>query len=276
MIVLTGGSGFIGSQLLPELTLRCSVVALSRNEVTAAGWVQGSFAEVETLRALDGIEIHTAIHLAAVLGDCSEEEGLLVNVLGTGTFLRYVIDRGCRRLIVASSIAAVGCMSPSFIPRVVPIPDDYPCEAVDPYGLSKGLMEDLCAYFGRRHPDLELTLFRIGSVIPDEAAVPDEMRIENSTLPFLMGGLVAVGDVVDALMDAVATPLGPGVRRFNLVAPAASTRMNTAEALAVALKARRVQLDTSFYENESRAGSSLYTLDGLIAAYGHGPQRALR
>ncbi|HEX7291244.1 MAG TPA: NAD(P)-dependent oxidoreductase [Conexibacter sp.] len=221
VVLVTGASGLLGSRLLERLSAEHRVVAMSRGAVAgpAHAWVRGSFASPEDLRALDAYRIDTCVHLGAEVGGCSEEAGLSVNVLGTARLLRRLVDRGCRHAVLASSIGAVGCLTEGFLPRALPIDDDHPCDAVDAYGLSKALMEDVAFYFARTCPELEVAIFRIGAVLTEPPKPDEETSLAASRLPFRDGGSVAAADVVQALALAVARRLGPGARRFNLVAP---------------------------------------------------------
>ena len=147
-ILVTGASGFIGQRLVKRLSANNSVVCLSRAKLAAeAVVVKGAFDRFEDLRKLDEFSFDAAVHLAAVTGGCSEEDGLSVNVLGTRRLYRYLLDRGCRQFITASSIAAVGSLHEDFYPLELPMPDQHPCLALDAYGFSKSLVEELSLYF---------------------------------------------------------------------------------------------------------------------------------
>ena len=170
--LITGASGLIGNAFAQELSAKRPVICLSRKksrgeDVTA---IQGEFHSFEDLRQLDSFDISCVVHLAAVTGGCSEEEGLAVNVLGTRRLLRYALDRGCRKFVLASSIAAAGCLSDAFLPLQLPIPDEHPCLAYDAYGFSKAMMEELTRYFHRVVPDSDFINLRIGLV--DSTDVP--------------------------------------------------------------------------------------------------------
>lgn len=272
VVLVTGGTGFLGSRLIPKLALEHEVIALSRRKVAGVqAAIRGSFTSREDLRVLDQYKIESVVHLAAELLGASEEACFSTNVVGTGTLLRYMVDHGCRHFILASSIAAIGCMSEGFLPGKLPIPDDHPSHAVDPYGLSKALMEEVALYFGRQDPGIEITLFRIGGVLDEDLTPSDNALLVEARLPFLAGGLVAVSDVVDAFALSVRRRLGPGVRRINLVGPVSRTRMRVPDALRTSLGDRAFTLDTSYYETGSSEIASLYSRDRLFHTYGAQP-----
>jgi len=268
-VLVTGASGFLGSRLVARLADTHRVVALSRSPVEhAAVAVDGSFTDLADLARLDEHPIDTVVHLAATTGGSTEEGALDVNVSGTRRFLRYCVDRGITRFVLASSIAAVGCLSSDFLPRALPIPDDHPCDATDAYGLSKALMEDVAFFFARQRPDLDITMFRIGAVQPDTAEAVDEDWLGSVKAPFVsLGGIVAT-DVVEALARAVDQGAGPGVHRLNLVASQARVPIPTAEALRRVLGDRFAQVDTSYYETPGNDHASLYATDELDRIFG--------
>ena len=141
-------------------------------------FVRGEFHSFEDLRQLDGFAIECVVHLAAATGGSTEEDALNTNVVGSRRLLRYALDRGCRKFVMASSIAAVGCLDANFVPLAVPIPDDHPCLATDAYGLSKALMEEITRYFQRVVPDSDFINLRL-SVVDDPAASPPLYSVDN-------------------------------------------------------------------------------------------------
>ena len=127
-VLITGTSGFLGSNVTRDLKNRgFEVLSISRKEVAenVSSHVQGSFGSFEDLDKLRLNGSETLIHLAAVTGDATEEDALKVNVYETSRLVRYCVDKGVKRLILASSIAATGCLTKDFMPRVLPIPDEH-------------------------------------------------------------------------------------------------------------------------------------------------------
>ncbi len=109
-ILITGASGFIGRALCADMATRHRVLCLSRHDPELdLPWIRGEFGSFEDLRQLDDEAIDAVIHLAAAKGrGSSERDKVLVNVEGTRCLMRYLIDRGCKKFVLASSIAAVG------------------------------------------------------------------------------------------------------------------------------------------------------------------------
>ena len=231
-ILVTGASGFIGSALVPELAQRHEVVALGRGrpklEVPV---VRGDFQQYEDLLRLDEHRFDGAVHLGAVTGGAPEHTAIMVNAVGTRTLLHYLRHRGCRKIVTASSIAAVGFQTRAFRPLQVPIPDEHPCLDRDGYGVSKYLMEELTRYVQRQDPELDIINLRLSSVCPDDA--PRPLVTPGPLREWALGGItmMTLADAVTAFTAAVEAPLKPGLRILNTTGPRAWVAVPVAEVL---------------------------------------------
>ena len=92
------------------------------------------------------------VHLAALAHDTAgrPEQIMAVNVLGTWHVLLAAEAAGVSRVICFSSAQALGIAEGEQLPDYFPVDDDHPRRAMRPYGLSKVLVEDLCAGFTAR------------------------------------------------------------------------------------------------------------------------------
>ena len=221
-ILITGASGFVGKTLAPSLAEQHNVVCISRKDPGLdLPYVRGNFSAFEDLRQLDRYDFDVVVHLAAVTGGCFERDGILVNVEGTRCLMRYMIDRGCKKFVMASSIAVVGFQSCKFRPLRLPIPDEHPCLDRDGYGLSKYLMEEITKYYQRQNEDIDVINLRLASIAPDEQ-MPAPARV-CPLREWSLGGItvMARSDAVQAFKLAAAAPYKPGVRIMNAAGPRA-------------------------------------------------------
>lgn len=260
-ILITGASGFIGQALAPHLAGRHEVVCMSRGDPgLELPWVRGDFGSPEDLRQLDGHSIDVVVHLAAVTGGCLERDGMLVNVEGTRRLMRYLIDRGCRKFVMASSIAAVGFQSRRFRPLQLPIPDTHPCLDRDGYGLSKYLMEEVTAYYQRQVEEIDVINLRLSSVCLDKR-MPQRMKA-GPLGEWALGGLtvMARSDAVRAFSAAAEALPRTGVRTMNAAGPKAWAADPVAEILRGWWGE---EVDLSYFEREDRRHESVFDV-GLI------------
>ncbi|MBQ43960.1 MAG: hypothetical protein CME15_16055 [Gemmatimonadetes bacterium] len=260
-ILITGASGFIGQGLAPHLAGRHEVVCMSRGDPgLELPWVRGDFGSPEDLRQLDGHSIDVVVHLAAVTGGCLERDGMLVNVEGTRRLMRYLIDRGCRKFVMASSIAAVGFQSRRFRPLQLPIPDTHPCLDRDGYGLSKYLMEEVTAYYQRQVEEIDVINLRLSSVCLDKR-MPQRMKA-GPLGEWALGGLtvMARSDAVRAFSAAAEALPRTGVRTMNAAGPKAWAADPVAEILRGWWGE---EVDLSYFEREDRRHESVFDV-GLI------------
>jgi len=256
-ILVTGASGFIGRALAEALSKNHAVVCLSRtNPKLGLPFVKGDFQSYEALQALNKHEIDAVCHLAAVTGGCSERDGILVNVEGTRLLMRYLMDRGCRKFVMASSIAAVGMQSLKFRPLKAPIPDEHPCLDRDGYGLSKYLMEEVTRYYQRQNEDIDVVNLRLASIYPD--GQPRPLRAAGpKTGMWAEGGItqMSLSDAVRAFTLAAEAPRKPGVRVMNAAAPKAWVK----DPMAKVLRAWYGDgFDVSHYEQPGHEFDSVY------------------
>lgn len=121
MIVVTGGTGLIGSFLLHGLRARgLAVRALHRDTVPATAapgveWVQGDLLDVSLLAALISPEVTHVFHCAGLVSYAPQDEDALlhVNMDGTATVVDVCLARPGIRLGYVSSVAALGPPAPA-------------------------------------------------------------------------------------------------------------------------------------------------------------------
>ncbi len=232
-ILITGTSGLIGHALAAHLKTNHRVIGMGRRDPRIEGvdHVNGSFALFEDLRKLGGKRIDTVVHLAAVTGGCTERDGMLVNVDGTRRMMRYLIDAGCTKFVMASSIAAIGIQSLKSRPLSLPVPDEHPCLDSEAYGFSKFMMEKVTEYYGRQNEVIDVINLRLSSIMPDDA-----IRAPGGVSPLGQWGMGAITimllqDAVRAFTLAAEATHNPGVRIMNATAPEAWLSVPTAKVL---------------------------------------------
>ncbi len=270
-VLITGASGFIGRALATAMAARHQVLCMSRKSPGVdLPWIRGDFGSFEDLRQLDDRSVDVVVHLAAVTGGCLEREGILVNVEGTRCLMRYLMDRGCKKFVMASSIAAVGFQNKTFRPCQVPIPDEHPCLDRDGYGLSKYLMEEVTKYYHRQNPGIDVINLRLSSVCRD-----DNMPAPGGPRPltaWALGGItiMALSDAVRAFAMAAEAPQAPGVRTMNAAGPKAWAAVPVAEILTNWWGS---DVDVSFFEQPGHEQDSVFDVSHIRTELGFVAQR---
>jgi UDP-glucose 4-epimerase len=276
-ILITGTSGFIGNALAKTIKENSDhdLICLSRSptELPGAIKIRGDFSDPNELRKLDPHEgIDTLVHLAAVIGGSTEEDGLRVNVAGTHHLLRYLIERGCKKFVLASSIAAVGMQSVKFRPLQLPMPDEHPCLDRDGYGFSKYLMEEVTRYLSRQNESLDFINLRLASIAPDDRQLTP---LQPGPVPVWGMGRISImflSDTVRCLIAAVEAPHNPGVRILNAVGSQSCTAVPVPDLMRSWYGNEADELDFSHYERTGREKDPVYDISRIREELGFVPQ----
>jgi UDP-glucose 4-epimerase len=156
--LVTGGAGFIGSNLVDALVARGDdVVVLDdlstgrRDQVhRSARLVEGSIVDPEALARAFGGEPEVVFHLAAQIdvrhSVADPARDALINVGGTIRVLEAAQRAAVRRLVFSSTGGAIHGEA-----DVVPTPEDAPARPLSPYGQAKLAAEGYVGLFGRLH-----------------------------------------------------------------------------------------------------------------------------
>jgi UDP-glucose 4-epimerase len=275
-VLVTGTSGFVGAELARSMSGAHDVVCLSRRPTGVEGVtaLQGDFATEEGLALVDGA-IDAVVHLAAVTGAGTERACMAVNVLGTHLLLRTLIDRGCRKFVLASSIAAIGFQSARFRPLQVPIPDEHPCLDRDGYGVSKYLMEEVTRYVSRQEDDVDIINIRLASVIPEDRTPAPVQPGPVGQWSIGAPSLLYLSDAVRCFRMAAESAHKPGVRIMNAVGAQACVGAPVPDILRAWYGADADALDMSHYERPGHERDPLYSIDRVREEIGFTPARSV-
>jgi dihydroflavonol-4-reductase len=215
-VLVTGGTGFLGSHLIDRLLEDpdTEVHALVRNPaktrwLPAGGRLRLLEGDLRRLPELpDGLS--AVYHLAGLTKATRTSDYYTVNEAGTASLFRALAaGAGSPRVIHLSSLAAAGPSSPGR-----PVREEDPPRPVSPYGMSKLAAEREALAHKDRFP---LAVLRVAAVYgPRDEDFLDFFRvIRRGVLP-LYGrrpktlSLCHAGDVVEAVLRAAKAPLATG------------------------------------------------------------------
>jgi nucleoside-diphosphate-sugar epimerase len=249
--LVTGGAGFIGSNLVRALLERGDEVRVldnfsTGNRANLAGLdvaiVEGELRSYERVHnAVRGTEV--VYHLGA-LGSVprSVQDPLTssaVNIEGTLNVLLAARDEGVRRVVFSSSASIYGSS------RQMPTSEDWTPDPVSPYGVAKLAAERYCVSFSRVYESFESVVLRYFNVFGPRqspfsqyaAAVPLFITKIAAGEPIDVYGdgeqsrdFTYVGNVVDATIRAGAAA-GANGEIFNVAAGSPASVNRVADAI---------------------------------------------
>ncbi|ADV85309.1 TPA: UDP-glucose 4-epimerase GalE [Vibrio vulnificus] len=230
-ILVTGGSGYIGSHtciqmieagmtpIILDNLYNSKLLVLDRIEqVTGVRptFYQGDIRDSEILQHIFAQhDIQGVIHFAGLkaVGESVEKPLMYYdnNVSGTLNLVREMDKAGVKSLIFSSSATVYGD------PASVPIREDFPTSATNPYGRSKLMVEECLTDFHKANPDWSITLLRyFNPVGAHESGLlgEDPQGIPNNLLPFVAQVAVGRREKLGVFGDDYPTPDGTGVRDY--------------------------------------------------------------
>jgi len=242
-VLVTGGAGFIGSNLVRALLERGDDVRVLDNFSTGnranldgldVDIVEGELRSYE--RVHNAVRTTEIVYHLGALGSVprSVQDPLTssaVNVEGTLNVLLAARDEGVRRVVFSSSTSVYGSS------RSLPTSEEEPCDPISPYGVAKLAAERYCVSFSRVYEAFETVVLRYFNVFGPRqspfsqyaAAVPLFIRAIAAGEPVPINGdgeqsrdFTYVGNVVDATLRAADTP-GVSGEIFNVAAGAPAT-----------------------------------------------------
>ena len=246
MILVTGGTGYIGSHTCVALVqaghdlLILDNLCNSRADVVdrletlcgkRPGFVEGDVRDAATLDKLFARHpIAAVVHFAGLkaVGESVEKplEYYDNNVHGTLRLLAAMGRAKVRAFVFSSSATVYGD------PASVPIGEDFPRSATNPYGRSKLIVEDILADLHRAEPDWRIARLRyFNPVGAHESGLigEDPQGIPNNLMPFVAQVAAGRREFLNVWGNDYPTPDGTGVRDYIHV-------MDLAEGHAAALR----------------------------------------
>lgn len=155
-VLVTGGAGFIGSNLVKELLTRGHAVRVLDNLLSGYATNLVPFPDVEFVKgdvrnaelvdaAVKGCEV--VFHLAASVGNKRSIDLPIddaeINVIGTLRILEAARKYGVRKVVASSSAGIFGEL------KTLPIREDHAIEPDSPYGASKLCEEKQCLAYAK-------------------------------------------------------------------------------------------------------------------------------
>lgn len=230
-VLITGGAGYIGSHTCVELLAAGHELVVVDNlgnskteslrrvrEISGRplDFVRADLRDAATLETLFSAHRFDAVIHFAGLKAVGESSALPLeyydnNIGGTLALCRAMGEAGVKRLVFSSSATVYGD------PATVPIREDFPLSATNPYGRSKLFIEEILRDLHRADSSWDIALLRYFNPVGAHASGrigEDPNGIPNNLMPFI--GQVAVGkrEALQVFGDDYPTPDGTGVRDY--------------------------------------------------------------
>jgi UDP-glucose 4-epimerase len=250
-ILLTGGAGYIGSHTYIELVKvgfkpvildnfsNAKPEVFNRLKAITGQDIEWVNADVRDRAALDAVfakwSFSAVVHFAGwkAVGESVAKplEYYDNNVVGTLRLLDAMKAANVKNLVFSSSATVYGD------PHAVPILEDFPLSATNPYGRSKLMVEDILRDLRVAEPDWNIALLRyFNPVGAHESGLigEDPQGIPNNLMPFVSQTAVGKRAKLSVFGGDYATPDGTGVRDYIHVVDLAIGHVKALQKLATA------------------------------------------
>ncbi|AQA16885.1 UDP-glucose 4-epimerase GalE [Halioglobus japonicus] len=230
-VLVTGGAGYIGSHACVSLVeagftvvvldnlCNSSREAVARVEQITGADIPAIEGDIRDAQCLADVfashRIDAVMHFAGLkaVGESVEKplEYYDNNVNGTLVLLGAMEQAGVTRMIFSSSATVYGD------PASMPIREDFPTSATNPYGRSKLMVEEILGDWAVARPNWSIGRLRYFNPVGAHASGrigEDPSGIPNNLMPFVAQVAVGRREKLAVFGDDYPTPDGTGVRDY--------------------------------------------------------------
>lgn len=247
-ILVTGGAGYIGSHTVVKLIEQGSEVVIYDNfcnssavvidrikQITGvrATVVEGDIRDENALeRLFSSQQFSDVIHFAGLkaVGESTEQplKYYQNNVAGSLALFRVMAAHSCTRIVFSSSATVYGQ------PETVPITEDFPLSATNPYGQSKLIVEQILRDLATAERHWQVSLLRYFNPIAAHHSGligEDPNGIPNNLMPFITQVGIGRLQQLEVFGDDYDTADGTGVRDYIHVVDLADAHLKALQNL---------------------------------------------
>jgi UDP-glucose 4-epimerase len=247
-ILVTGGTGFIGSHTVVELLQAgCQVVVVDNlsnsspvvlqriAEITdrTPQFVEADIRDRASLqRVFSEHRPEAVIHFAGLkaVGESAEKPLSYYqnNLSGTATLCEVMAENNCKQLVFSSSATVYGD------PQILPISEKSPTGATNPYGRTKLFIEEMLRDLHNADPEWRIAILRYFNPVgahPSGKIGEDPTGIPNNLFPFISQVAVGQRSRLSVFGDDYNTVDGTGVRDYIHVVDLAIGHLRALERL---------------------------------------------
>jgi UDP-glucose 4-epimerase len=290
-LLITGGTGFIGSHTVVELLAldkdivivdnlsNSSTLVLDRvKQITdkSVTFIQADICDRQALKQVfEQHDIEAVVHFAGLkaVGESSVMPLSYYhnNVSGSVTLLQVMAEHNVKNLVFSSSATVYGENNPS------PLDETMPTSATNPYGQTKLMIENILFDLARSDEQWSIACLRYFNPIgAHESGLIGENPngIPNNLLPYV--SQVAVGRLAQLQVfgDDYQTPDGTGVRDYIHVVDLAQGHVKALEALSDIKGCVPINLGTGNGTSVLEIINTFQEISGQDIPYNIAPRRA--
>ena len=249
-ILVTGGAGYIGSHTCVELIeagyfpvvvdnlCNSSVISLERVEEitgTRPAFIEADLRDEAALEAIfKEYAVAAVIHFAGLKAVGESVSKPLVyyenNIGGTLSLLQAMHAAGVKNIVFSSSATVYGD------PASLPITEDFPLSATNPYGRSKLLIEEMLSDLHVADQEWNVALLRYFNPVGAHQSGKigeDPKDIPNNLMPYIAQVAIGKRDQLQVFGNDYPTSDGTGVRDYIHVVDLARGHIKALEKLAL-------------------------------------------
>jgi UDP-glucose 4-epimerase len=234
-ILVTGGAGYIGSHAVLQLKQAgYNVVVLDNlvyghrdivEQVLQVEFVEGDTNDRPLLDQLFArYPIAAVMHFAAYayVGESVQDPDKYYrnNVIGTLTLLEAMLAANVKQFVFSSTCATYG------VPKTVPIPEDHPQNPINPYGMTKLMVEHILSDFDGAY-GLKSVCFRYFNAAGADPAgqLGEDHQPETHLIPLVLQTALGLRESVAVFGTDYPTDDGTCIRDYIHVTDLASAHV---------------------------------------------------
>jgi UDP-glucose 4-epimerase len=219
-ILVTGGAGYIGSVAVEDLRAKGETVVVIDNLVyghrtaidSSVKFYEGEIGDEDLIRKiLTENEIEACMHFSAYayVGESVEKPEIYYenNFVQTLKLLNLLIKNNVKEFIFSSTCATYG------EPQYVPIDEKHPQNPVNPYGMSKFMVERVLSDYDTAY-DLKFVALRYFNACGASGNCGEHHDPETHLIPLILFAAQGKRDSISIFGNDYPTPDGTAIRDF--------------------------------------------------------------
>lgn len=237
-VLVTGGAGYIGSHACKALVKAGYMPIAYDNLVYGNEWAvqwgpleKGDIRDKARIReVLEEYKPDSVMHFAAYsyVGESVQDPKKYYdnNVGGTLSLLEAMLDYDIRNIVFSSTAATYGA------PKKIPMKEDHPQHPVNPYGMTKFVIEKMLQDFGEAY-DLRyaiLRYFNAAGADPD-SEIGEHHDPETHLIPRIIMSALGVGEILEIYGTDYETKDGTAIRDYIHVSDLADAHVSALDFL---------------------------------------------